>query len=93
MERAGVDGYAITTNIDLGVGGRPPLANAKTIREWTRLPIAVSGGFSATDYSILHSPDWDILIVGRSITEAVQPEVTAGRLATLLAQTSRKEPG
>ena len=84
MERAGVDGFAVTTNIDLGVGGRPPLANARVIRERTWLPVAVSGGFSASDHSIIESADWDILIVGRSVTEAVEPGVVANRLATLV---------
>lgn len=71
MERAGVDGFTITTNIDLGVGVHPPLTKAHTVRGWTRLPVAVSGGFSATDYAILDSADWDIMIVGRSVAEAV----------------------
>lgn len=84
MERVGVDGFVITTNIDLGVRGRQPLAKARLIRSWTRLPIAVSGGFSVTDHSIILSADWDILIIGRSITEAVQPTSEANHLSKLV---------
>ncbi|MCW6003746.1 HEAT repeat domain-containing protein [Micromonospora sp. CPCC 205371] len=75
MERVGVDGFSITTNIDLGVAGRHPLAKARIVRSWTRLPVAVSGGFGPTDYALASSRDWDVLIVGRSIVEAVQPDV------------------
>ncbi|WP_322768848.1 orotidine 5'-phosphate decarboxylase / HUMPS family protein [Frankia sp. Cr1] len=84
MERAGVDGFAVTSNIDLGVGQRHPMANARTLRAWTRLPVAVSGGFSATDTAVMDSGDWDILIVGRSVTEALHPDAAASRLASLL---------
>ncbi|MFE0023376.1 orotidine 5'-phosphate decarboxylase / HUMPS family protein [Amycolatopsis sp. NPDC059021] len=84
MERAGVDGFSVTTNIDLGVGVHHPLATARTIRAWTRLPVAVSGGFSTTDYPIIDSNDWDIMIVGRSVSEAVQPEDAARQIITMI---------
>ncbi|MGH8909472.1 MAG: orotidine 5'-phosphate decarboxylase / HUMPS family protein [Egibacteraceae bacterium] len=84
MERVGVDGLAITTNIDLGVRGRHPLEKARAIRNWTRLPVAVSGGFGPTDYAICTGGDWDILIIGRSITDAVEPVAVANRLVDLV---------
>ncbi|MGH3839035.1 MAG: hypothetical protein ACRDSF_25560, partial [Pseudonocardiaceae bacterium] len=84
MEHVGVDGFAITTNIDLGVAGRHPLTSAEMVRTWTRLPVAVSGGFSTTDYSVINSTEWDILIVGRSVTEAVQPATVAKHLFSLV---------
>ncbi|MEV6987007.1 orotidine 5'-phosphate decarboxylase / HUMPS family protein [Sphaerisporangium sp. NPDC051017] len=77
MERAGVDGFTITSNIDIGIGVSHPLARARTLRSWSRLPVAVSGGFSTTDLPVIASQDWDILIVGRSITEAVRPRSAA----------------
>ncbi|MFH9863015.1 orotidine 5'-phosphate decarboxylase / HUMPS family protein [Streptomyces sp. NPDC017202] len=83
MEQAGVDGFAITTNIDIGVGSNHPLARSQALRSWTRLPVAVSGGFSSTDRTVLRSPEWDVLIVGRSVTEATHP-TTAARLLTQL---------
>ncbi len=73
MESAGVDALAVTTNIDLGVGGRTPLQAAERIRRWTRLPVLVSGGFSAADRTALTSPEWDVLVIGRSVTEATDP--------------------
>jgi 3-keto-L-gulonate-6-phosphate decarboxylase len=73
MERTGVDGFAITANIDLGVAGPHPLERARTLREWTQLPVAVSGGFGTADEVVNTNPDWDILIVGRSVTDAVEP--------------------
>jgi len=79
MERAGVDGFAITTNIDLGAGEKNPLAAAAALRSWTDLPVTVSGGFSPTDHKVVASPDWDVLVVGRSITEAVDPAAAARR--------------
>lgn len=84
MERQGVDGFAITTNIDIGSGTSHPLASTRALRAWTRLPVAVSGGFSATDRSVAASPDWDILIVGRSITEATRPAAAAKQLHDLV---------
>jgi 3-keto-L-gulonate-6-phosphate decarboxylase len=70
MESAGVDALAVTPNIDLSVGGRTPLQVAQRLRRWTRLPVLVSGGFSSADRRALASPDWDVLVVGRGITEA-----------------------
>ena len=84
MERAGVDGFTVTTNIDLGVGGRQPLSSARAIRDWTRLPVAVCGGLRATDPSTIASPDWDILIVGRGVADAVEPADTCRRLVDLV---------
>ncbi|MFG1744849.1 hypothetical protein ACGFJ4_11805 [Micromonospora chalcea] len=49
MEGPGVDGFDITTNIDLGVADFHPLDQAQLIRSWTKLPVAVSGGFEPTD--------------------------------------------
>ncbi|WP_191838986.1 orotidine 5'-phosphate decarboxylase / HUMPS family protein [Catellatospora chokoriensis] len=89
MERAGVDAFAITTNIDLGVGVDDPMAGARLVRSWTRLPVSVSGGFSASDDAIVASRSWDILIVGRSITEAVAPATAA---AGMLEAIHRLEP-
>jgi 3-keto-L-gulonate-6-phosphate decarboxylase/transcriptional regulator with XRE-family HTH domain len=80
MESAGVDALAVTTNIDLGVGGRTPLQAAQRLRRWTRLPVLVSGGFSPADRSALASPDWDVLVIGRSVAEATDP---AGALREL----------
>ncbi|MEU8336512.1 orotidine 5'-phosphate decarboxylase / HUMPS family protein [Micromonospora tulbaghiae] len=80
MERAGVDAFAITTNIDIGVGTRRPLARVQAMRSWTRLPVAVSGGFGPSDQDVLVSTNWDILIVGRSVTEGLDPELVAQQL-------------
>jgi 3-keto-L-gulonate-6-phosphate decarboxylase len=80
MERAGVDGFAITTNIDLGVAGAHPLHLACTLRSWTRLPVAVSGGFGVADDAVHTDPDWDILVVGRSVTDALDPAAAATQL-------------
>jgi 3-keto-L-gulonate-6-phosphate decarboxylase len=84
MERAGVDGFTVTTNIDQGIGGQQPLGKAAAARSWTRLPVAVSGGFSTLDHPIINSNDWDILIVGRSIAEAVDPEQAARHMVTMV---------
>lgn len=86
MEQAGVDGFAITTNIDIGVGSNHPLARSQALRSWTRLPVAVSGGFSPTDRTVLRSPEWDVLIVGRSVTEAIHPTAAARLLTQLINQ-------
>lgn len=92
MERAGVDGFTVTSNIDIGVGVGHPLARARAVRSWSRLPVAVSGGFSVTDLPVLASQDWDILIVGRSITEALRPKSAAEQLLKIIhAQRERRE--
>jgi 3-keto-L-gulonate-6-phosphate decarboxylase len=92
MERLGVDGFTITTNIDLGVGGCQPLEQARVVRGWTRLPVAVSGGFSATDHAVIGSADWDILIVGRSLTDAVQPARACRLLLGLIDDRGKGAP-
>ncbi len=92
MERAGIDGLTVTSNIDIGVGVGHPLARARALRSWSRLPVAVSGGFSMTDLPVLASHDWDILIVGRSITEAVRPTAAAEQLLkTIRMQRERQD--
>jgi 3-keto-L-gulonate-6-phosphate decarboxylase len=73
MEQAGVDGFAITTNIDLGAGVPRPLDLARRVRDWTGLPVSVSGGFETTDHDVICSEDWDVVIVGRSVSESVCP--------------------
>lgn len=73
MERAGVDGFTITTDIDLGIGNTAALDAARELRAWTHLPVAVSGGFSGTGHASFASPDWDILIVGRSVRRRHRP--------------------
>ena len=90
MERAGVDGFAITTNIDIGIGSATAFETAQTLRSWTRLPVAVSGGFSVADHTQLTSADWDILIVGRSVTDAVDPVTAAAHIVELTHQTGRQ---
>lgn len=90
MERTGIDGVTITTNIDQGTRGRAPIELARDLRDWTRLPVAVSGGVSPTDHTILTSPYWDILIVGRAVTDAVHPAQAAREMVALVHQTSAK---
>ncbi|MDG4765776.1 HEAT repeat domain-containing protein [Solwaraspora sp. WMMD406] len=87
MERAGVDGFAITTNIDLGVAGSHPLDQAQFIRSWTRLPVAVSGGFEPTDLEARRRRSWDILVVGRGVTDSLDPAVAARDLAASIELT------
>ena len=84
MEHAGIDGFTVTSNIDIGVGVGHPLARARAVRSWSRLPVGVSGGFSVTDLPVLTSKDWDILIVGRSITEALRPKSAADQLLKIV---------
>ncbi|MBF6456027.1 orotidine 5'-phosphate decarboxylase / HUMPS family protein [Nocardia cyriacigeorgica] len=90
MERTGIDGFVVTTNIDLGVGSNHPLATAAAVRRYSQLPVAVSGGFSPGD-DALSSDEWDIAIIGRSIADAVAPADTAGQLATLARKIRAKE--
>ncbi|WP_091629153.1 orotidine 5'-phosphate decarboxylase / HUMPS family protein [Amycolatopsis saalfeldensis] len=89
MERAGVDGFTVTTNIDVGIGSTTPLDVARELRHWTALPVAVSGGFSTTDSAVLASPDWDILIVGRSVVDALDPATAAKNLVELVHLSER----
>ncbi|QYN26658.1 hypothetical protein [Amycolatopsis sp. DSM 110486] len=63
----------MTTNIDIGIGSATPLDVARAVRSWTELPVAVSGGFSAIDSGVFASRDWDIVIIGRSVADAVDP--------------------
>ncbi|WP_051173879.1 orotidine 5'-phosphate decarboxylase / HUMPS family protein [Amycolatopsis orientalis] len=89
MEHAGIDGLTVTTNIDVGIGSSTPLDAARELRAWTRLPVAVSGGFSTADSTVFTSPDWDILIVGRSVIDALDPATAATHLVDLVRRTER----
>jgi 3-keto-L-gulonate-6-phosphate decarboxylase len=91
MESVGVDGFAVTTNIDLGVAGSHPFAAAEKVRAWSRLPVAVSGGFSPTDQALLANPHWDIVVVGRSVAEAVNPKAAAAQVIAA-TRTQPSEP-
>jgi 3-keto-L-gulonate-6-phosphate decarboxylase len=90
MQRIGIDGFAITTNIDVGVAGSSPLDHAAALRRWTRLPIAVSGGFETTDEAARRSDAWDVLVVGRSVTDAVNPTDAARQVAAITPRPSRR---
>ena len=92
MERTGIDGFVVTTNIDLGVGGNHPLATANSIRTCSQLPVAVSGGFSTADDELTSSGDWDIAIVGRSIADAVNPADIAYQLTSIVRKIRMEEP-
>jgi len=87
MERTGIDGFAITTNIDLGVAGFHPLDQAQLIRSWTKLPVAVSGGFEPTDVEASRRHSWDILVVGRGVTDSLDPAVAARDLVASIELT------
>jgi 3-keto-L-gulonate-6-phosphate decarboxylase/transcriptional regulator with XRE-family HTH domain len=90
MERAGVDGFAVTTNIDLGVEGHHPFGRAREVRRYSQLPVAVSGGFAPADHEQLTDPDWDILVVGRSVAEAVHPERAARHIVDVAHSTKER---
>jgi 3-keto-L-gulonate-6-phosphate decarboxylase len=91
MERTGIDGFVVTTNIDLGIGGNHPLATARTIRASSQLPVAVSGGFSTADDMLTSSDDWDVAIVGRSVADAVAPADMAYQLTTIVRKIHTEE--
>lgn len=86
--RAGVVGFTITTNI--GSGSSTAFETTQTLRSWTRLPVAVNGGFSAADHAQLATEGWDILIVGSSVTDAVDPTTAAARIVELAHQSGRR---
>lgn len=91
MERAGIDGFVVTTNIDLGVAGNHPLTAAAMIRTHSRLPVAISGGFSTATDALSTSDDWDIAIVGRSVADAVSPTDIANELAGIAHKIHNQE--
>ncbi|WP_328603262.1 hypothetical protein OG943_24595 [Amycolatopsis sp. NBC_00345] len=45
--------------------------------------------FSTTDSAVPASPDWDILIVGRSIVDALDPATAAKNLVELVHPSER----
>ncbi|MBY8862383.1 hypothetical protein K7711_38335 [Nocardia sp. CA2R105] len=70
---------------------QPPLATARTIRNRSQLPVAVSGGFSATDDELTGSPDWDIAIIGRSIADMVTPADLTYQLTSIVRKIHTQE--
>jgi len=90
-EHVGIDGFTITTNIDLGIAGPTPMDRVAQVRDLTQRPIAVSGGFSLSDPEIVLRDDWDILIVGRAVVDAIDPAHAARQLLDLIdVPTTRK---
>lgn len=86
-EAVGIDGFTITANIDTGIATRSRTVDAAAqVRRLTRLPIAISGGFATTDLDALTDPNWDLLIVGRAITDATDPGAVTRRFADLIKQ-------
>ncbi|MFD0556890.1 3-keto-L-gulonate-6-phosphate decarboxylase [Stackebrandtia endophytica] len=71
----GVDGLCVSAETGLVPVGQAPLDRAEILRQHTRLPVAVAGGFSPHDR--LDHRDWDILIVSRAVTDAVEPQRVA----------------
>ncbi|MEV3965222.1 orotidine 5'-phosphate decarboxylase / HUMPS family protein [Nocardia sp. NPDC050193] len=91
MERTGIDGFVVTTNIDLGIrGDHHPLDTAAEIRRYSQLPVAVSGGFDPDDDALSRN-DWDIAIIGRSVADSVTPADTVAQLARLKRKFRTKE--
>lgn len=80
VQAAGVDGFVVTTNIDVGMHGPYPLHLASRIRRWTELPVGASGGFSEMELGSARQADCDIVIVGRSVVDALDPEAAARRV-------------
>jgi hypothetical protein len=86
----GVDGFTVTTNIDVGIGSTTSPDVARELRRWTALPVAVSGGFSTTDSAVLASPDWEILIMGRCVVDAADPVTAAKNFVELVHLSERR---
>lgn len=53
--------------------------------------MAVSGGFGLTEGPLIRSADWDVLIVGRSITEAVNPTAAITSIMSLRQRSGRAD--
>ncbi|MBV9691894.1 MAG: orotidine 5'-phosphate decarboxylase [Ktedonobacteraceae bacterium] len=78
VQKAGVDGLVITTNIDIGSDTPSAEQRAAIIRRWSELPLAVSGGFSPYDLPAMKNMECDIVIIGRSVVDAVDPKSAIG---------------
>lgn len=89
-ERGGVDAFVVTTNIDVGIRGEQPLERADQLRDWTALPVFVSGGFDTGDHDVVFASDWDVLIIGRSIAESVHPERATKTITSLARRSGRR---
>jgi 3-keto-L-gulonate-6-phosphate decarboxylase len=86
MEECGVDGFVLTGNIDIGTSGPFISESAENLRRWTELPIGISGGFDLPDILTALDYDLDILIVGRGVVDATDPQVAALALMDQLAK-------
>lgn len=82
--------HAVELRADIGIRSATSLEASRELRTWTGLPVAVSGGYTATDSRVFASPDWDILIVGRSIIDAVDPTTAAKNLVELIHLTEKR---
>lgn len=81
MEALGVDYIAVHTGSDQQLLGRTPLEDLKEIQQYVKnCRIAVAGGINSSTVQEYLSYHPDILIVGKSITQAKNPKEEAERI-------------
>ncbi|MCC3332909.1 hypothetical protein [Nocardia abscessus] len=91
MARTGIDGFVVTTNIDLGVGGNHPLATAKPSARVVNCQPRSLAALARPMTPCPSSDDWDIAIVGRSIADAVAPADMAQQLTSIVRKIHTEE--
>ena len=81
VEALGVDYIAVHTGSDQQLLGRTPLEDLKEIQQYVKnCRIAVAGGINSSTVQEYLSYHPDILIVGKSITQAKNPKEEARRI-------------
>lgn len=80
----GVDELCVHTGVDRQAHGDDPLTSLRRVRDAVEVPLAVAGGIGMATIGAVLEAGADIVVVGRSVTQAADPPAAARALAVAL---------
>ena len=80
----GVDELCVHTGVDRQAQGDDPLTPLRRVRGAVEVPLAVAGGIGMATIGAALEAGADIVVVGRSVTQAADPPAAARALAAAL---------
>jgi 3-hexulose-6-phosphate synthase len=80
----GVDELCVHTGVDRQARGDDPLTSLRRVRDAVEVPLAVAGGIGMATIGAVLEAGADIVVVGRSVTQAADPPAAARALAATL---------
>lgn len=80
----GVDELCVHTGVDRQAYGDDPLTPLRRVRDAVEVPLAVAGGIGMATIGAVLEAGADIVVVGKSVTQAADPPAAARALAAAL---------